>query len=121
MTKDEALKLALEALERALSDDKPYIVKSKEAITAIKEVLAQPEPEQYCWMSPEGVIYQASDEDVLCGSTPMYLGTPPQRRWVGLTNGEIDTISSTMRTWNSFDITDVYRHIEAKLKEKNHG
>jgi hypothetical protein len=37
----DALKLALEALECALSDDKPYIVKSKEAITAIKEGLAQ--------------------------------------------------------------------------------
>ena len=42
MTKDEALKLALEALECALSDGKPYIVKSKEAITVIKEALAQP-------------------------------------------------------------------------------
>jgi len=38
----EALKLALEALECALSDDKPYIVKSKEAINAIKAALAQP-------------------------------------------------------------------------------
>ena len=43
MTKDEALKLALEALERALSDDRPYIVQCKEAITAIREALAQPE------------------------------------------------------------------------------
>ena len=44
MTKEqEALKLALEALECALSDDKPYIVKSKEAIAVIKEALAQPE------------------------------------------------------------------------------
>jgi len=39
----EALKLALEALELALSDDQPYIVKCGEAITAIKEALAQPE------------------------------------------------------------------------------
>jgi hypothetical protein len=39
----EALKLALEALECALSDGEPYIVKSKEAITAVKEALAQPE------------------------------------------------------------------------------
>ena len=37
----EVLKLALEALECALSDDKPYIVKSKQAITAIKAALAQ--------------------------------------------------------------------------------
>ena len=46
MDKDEALKLALEALESSMSDDKPYIVQSKKAITAIKEVFAQPEPVQ---------------------------------------------------------------------------
>ena len=51
MTKDVALKLALEALECALSDDRPYIVQCKEAITAIKEALAQPEQE------PEHVTY----------------------------------------------------------------
>jgi hypothetical protein len=40
MDKDEALKLALEALEAALSDDQPYIDKSQEAITAIKQARA---------------------------------------------------------------------------------
>jgi len=45
MTKDEALKLALEALESTLSDNQPYIVKCGKAITAIKEALAQPEQE----------------------------------------------------------------------------
>ncbi len=40
--------------------------------------------EPYCWMSPEGTIYQASDEDVLKGSIPMYLGaTPAQQEPVG--------------------------------------
>jgi hypothetical protein len=43
MTKDEALRLALEALEAALSDDQPYIDKSKEAITAIKAALEAPQ------------------------------------------------------------------------------
>jgi hypothetical protein len=43
MTKDEALNLALEALEAALSDDQPYIDKSKEAITAIKAALEAPQ------------------------------------------------------------------------------
>ena len=36
----DTMKLALEALECALSDDRPYIVQCKEAITAIKEALA---------------------------------------------------------------------------------
>ena len=40
--KDEALKLALDALEAALSDDQPYIDKSKNAITAIKQALSAP-------------------------------------------------------------------------------
>ena len=55
MTKDEALKLALEALESVL-DDSPKVldasisgglyevVQCREAITTIKEALAQPEP-----------------------------------------------------------------------------
>jgi hypothetical protein len=56
MTNEEALKLALEALECALSDDKPYIVKSKEAITAIKKALAQPP----AWQPPLPVQEAAS-------------------------------------------------------------
>ena len=39
--------------------------------------------------------------------------------WVGLTTAELNVISDRMRTWNSFQITDVYFAIEAKLKEKN--
>ena len=35
----KAMKLALEALEAAISDDKPYIVLSKEAIIALREAL----------------------------------------------------------------------------------
>ena len=47
MTKDEALKLALEALEDAGKDD--FWRYQDKAITAIKEALAQPEPwEKFC-------------------------------------------------------------------------
>jgi len=50
--------------------------------------------------------------------TPLY--TKPQtKEWVGLTSAELNVISDRMRTWNSFQITDVYFAIEAKLKEKN--
>ena len=44
---------------------------------------------------------------------------PPQRTWVGLTADELTAIGDSMRTWNSWSITDVYTAIEAKLKEKN--
>ena len=44
MTKDEAMKLALEALEGALSDDQPYIKKSEKAVEALRQALSQPDP-----------------------------------------------------------------------------
>ena len=44
---------------------------------------------------------------------------PTQRTWVGLTQDELNMIGDSMRTWNSWTITDVYFAIEAKLKEKN--
>jgi hypothetical protein len=39
----EAMKQALEALENAISDDKPYILKSKEAITTLRQAIEQAE------------------------------------------------------------------------------
>jgi len=42
-----------------------------------------------------------------------------QRTWAGLTPDELNMIGDSMKTWNSFSITDVYFAIEAKLKEKN--
>lgn len=55
-TQTESLKFALEALECALSDHRPYIVQCKEAITAIKAALAQPaqqEPVAHCEGGPD--------------------------------------------------------------------
>ena len=51
MTKDEALKLALEAFDSMIGR-KPERV--EQAITAIKEALAQPEQEPVLWMMPDG-------------------------------------------------------------------
>jgi hypothetical protein len=42
-----------------------------------------------------------------------------KKPWVGLTQDELNMIGDSMRTWNSWTITDVYFAIEAKLKEKN--
>jgi hypothetical protein len=47
MTKDEALKLALEALT-IQSDRVTEIGKQREAITAIRKALAQPEERNFC-------------------------------------------------------------------------
>jgi hypothetical protein len=42
---------------------------------------------------------------------------PPQRKWVGLTDEEIDQICGDV----GYGYIDVARAIEAKLKEKNNG
>jgi hypothetical protein len=124
MTKDEALRLALEALEVANSCvDGYYIPKGKThlpeielAITAIKEALAQTEQE------PVGEIVDAIEGAFKCSFTKMLpvgtklYTTPPQRTWIGLTEDEVFEISNKMPYADRFDFAEA---IEAKLKEKN--
>lgn len=43
---------------------------------------------------------------------------PPQRKWVGLTDEEGHRIVNSCQTGTS---REIFRAIEAKLKEKNHG
>ena len=45
----------------------------------------------------------------------------PQRTWVGLTDEEIDVLHMEVkvRLMGTFDTKDIYRVVEAKLKEKN--
>ena len=45
--------------------------------------------------------------------------TPQAKEWVGLTADELNAISDRMKTWNSFQITDIYFAIEGLLKERN--
>ena len=116
MTKDEALKLALEALGNTWTEPKSeqYEIE-KEAITAIKEALAQPEQE------PVGIVQSAHElnDDWLgklpCG-TKLYTA-PPQRPWVGLTQQDIDIAFDDTQEGGGFD--DFARAIEAKLKAVN--
>ena len=124
MTKDEALKLALEALEGADMID----CDMREAITAIKEALAQPdqEPLEY-WNAVEGwvkidevrkhfdsvgcgTIYKTAGE----GREPLYT-TPPQRTWVEI-DGD-DWIKALEMA--DFDKAAAFEFFEAKLKELN--
>ena len=53
-------------------------------------------------------------EDLPCG-TKLYT-TPPSRKWVGLSDEEIDAI---FPLGDDVDVLDVARGIEAKLREKN--
>ena len=107
MTKDEALKLALEALEVANSCvDGYYIPKGKThlpeielAITAIKEALAQTEQEPVTWRNAAIRVgedlcsvgpfryYDMTAEQWLDWALSVVTvhAPPPQRTWVGLT------------------------------------
>ena len=121
MTKNEALRLALEALEE-IGLKWPNVLK---AIDAIKEAL-KTKDEPVAWgMEKDGVII-----DVICpaehereeGEYTIPLYTTPQRTWLGLTDEEIDKIRNTPMSVEGgvgFSIYSYARTIEAKLKEKN--
>lgn len=115
MTEREALKLALEALE----EPKEHVAKHRrlEAITAIKEVLAEQEHVSY---SGNGTAGREAD----VRPTPFFFQMPPQREWVGLTDEEV------FKALNGVDISTARvppgfklfaQAIEAKLREKNGG
>ena len=111
MTKDEALKLALEALEEAwyhvgtFQPTEKAIDLYDEARTAIKEALSEPEQYPQIAINPEIVGYVA-----------------PQRTWVGLTDEDIweAYMESTVELDCSTDeLYALSRTVEAKLKDKN--
>ena len=131
MTKDEALRLAWDALED-IGDEWGFtsertVPKRKEAITAIKEALAQPEQEPVAWRAWVSKFPQGTGSDWVyvtkpimkdsIHNQPLYT-TPPQRTWVGLTDEEIEQGCKeswvTEQAWQS-----AVWWAEAKLKEKN--
>jgi hypothetical protein len=132
MTKDEALKLALEALECLKRDFDAADVEweiADQAITAIKEALAQPEQEPVAWMfqhEETGRMSYVSNDGLNNPTTfvemnPRYAlicflyTTPPQRTWVGLSDVNAIELWQLAR----HDIVEFARVIEAKLKESN--
>ena len=113
MTKDEALKLALEALERldgwlALRYGSGLTPEEKQTVTAIKEVLAQPEQEPVAFAS-HGVVNWIADKQF---QHEALLYSAPQRTWVGLTDEEIEQMGLS-------NYIKVVRETEAALKVKN--
>ena len=124
----EALKLALEALERFEGNKKLW----PEAITAIKEALAQTQ-EPVAWMfqhDETGRMNYVSNDGIhnptmflemnpryalVC---PLYT-TPPQRTWVGLTDEEM--LECNMDGDWTTDRETAKLNVQAKLKEKNNA
>jgi len=88
MTKDEALNHALEALETSMYPQQ----KQLQAITAIKEALAQPKSE-YERGFIDGMQKQMQssvDKAVNAMTQPTYyIPNKDERTWVGLTNEEL--------------------------------
>ena len=114
MTKDKALKLALEALEGVL-DDAPKVldasiagglyevVQCRDALTAIKKALVNDALDKKAENARElGLDYE-----------------PAQRTWVGLTDEEILSISADCASSHLHMDIQFARDIEAALKEKN--
>ena len=137
----EALRMALEHIEGN------YTVSAEEAITAIKEALAQPEQEPVAWMfqhDETGRMNYVSNDGVhnptiflemnpryalVC---PLYT-TPLQRKFVGLTGEEAMDVTrkeghelldfiyeyGTGSEGVEERIVAICKAIEAKLKQKN--
>ena len=108
----EALKLALEALE-----DRSSLMKWQIARDAVKEALAQqdsvqakPEPEQEPVISKWVLREVYFDED----GEPIIHRSTPQRTWVGLTWEDANEIATAHDVRPS-----TVKAIEAKLKQKN--
>jgi len=120
--KQEALRLALEALKDARTNDDSCEKwdRNKEAINAIKEALAQPAQEPVV----AGVShiddldlwhFYPLQETVNFPAGTKFYTTSQQRPWVGLTDEEV------MQTMSGDWTSQFYfaRAIEAELKEKN--
>ena len=129
MTKDEALKLALEALETELAVDMTNgaevgeaAEKMCEAITAIKAALeAKDGPvkvaHRHEWFRT-GEMKVGQMRCISCGTWAEE--EMPQRIWVGLTDEEAQQTFAKHNCTISTHLAGILaRAIEAKLKEKN--
>ena len=124
MTKDEALRLALEAL--GWTDEwRPQGLK-EEAITAIKEALANEALDKMAENARElGLDYEPEQPKVrtgnclrvgICASEGHKIAS--QRTWVGLTDEELEASKPT-RSNDAVVWELAVEWAEAKLKEKN--
>jgi len=136
MTK-EALKLALEALEKSIAITMANINLRNKAISTIKQALAAPPThktarwtdEEYREISDQvistlveyGAELRTADcqmqilREELAESRREVAQLKAQRQWIGLTDEEIEKLRESFATRYAIEA------IEAKLKEKNGG
>ncbi len=124
MTKDEVLKMALEALHGFIPylplNDKTQCNLYDKAIASIDKALKKPDQEPVGW-AEHGVINWLADRQF--NHTSFLYDTPAQRTWVWLTDEDKEEIKKQANYhWEM--TTGEYAQIvqnltEAKLKEKN--
>ena len=123
MTKDEALRLALGALESKDGWGSSVRDAKEKAITAIKAALeAKDEPVAFeNWLSrncPSGDAESVQRQWESSSDYADLYTTPPQRTWVGLTDEEIEQgCKESWVTEQAFQSAVWWA--EAKLKERN--
>ena len=120
----EAMQMALEALE---SDPLSHagLVSRKQAIAALRQAL-ETEQEPVAWAS--SLDFDDDDQEIIPAKDKGKLGTSncdiplytEPKRWVGLTDDEIDILSCETVKGNK-SVNWLCKVLEAKLKEKNHG
>ena len=125
MTKDEALKLGLEALEadplEMVADVDGHMVFLKDkAITAIKEALAQPEQEPVALEEKFSLLlwdYQELERafEKVTGGKWVRKSNTPQCTWVDLSDEEIETLIHRF----DGDPHTLLDEVNARLKDKN--
>jgi len=99
MTDRELMQQALDAFGGLLvfNPSPAEYKQGRDVVAALRDRLAQPEQEPVMFLNNQ----------------PLYI-TPPQRPWVGLTDGELIKLSeSGLYLW------ELWKAIETKLKEKN--
>ena len=126
MTKDETLKLALDALEGFI----PYLPLKDEAqcnsydkaITALRLAI---DAQSMASKSTYKEQLETKDEPVAWEQFHEHMAGPnyvaPQRTWVGLTEEDLKPICDEWRIVYGAWTHDFAREIEAKLKDKNNG
>lgn len=119
MTKDEALKMAIETLENI--DGKRFQHFIDETIQSCKEALEQPAQKPVAWMDEEG-IWEYEWESYSENKKPLY--THPAPSWQGLNDDEIDDVKTkAIMGANGMSVEQLLGLIvsltEQALKEKN--
>jgi hypothetical protein len=122
MTKDEALKLALERAANYIDalggDSRKYRQALAEHVfTALRDRLAQPEQEPVAYLCENAVghkYFRWKKPSSTYKPIALYT-TPPQRTWTKLTDEEVGDLSDFAYTNDE----EFVRNVEAKLKEKN--